>query len=106
MAIKAINRTQWTGLSTDVKPTVATSSEVELLDQFYETNTGDNYITYDGTNWTKITAAANIPAITSGAGAPVSTPVKVGDIYVDTTGKKLYFAAGLTSAADWVLANV
>lgn len=45
------------------------------------------------------------PAISSGAGAPASTPGKVGDIYVDTTGDDVYGAAGTASSADWVLLN-
>lgn len=38
---------------------------------------------------------------TSGAGAPSSTPSNVGDFYTDTTNKKLYFAVGTSSSADW-----
>ena len=45
------------------------------------------------------------PVITSGDGAPSSTPGKIGDIYVDTTNHKLYFAEGSDSSADWILAN-
>ena len=46
-------------------------------------------------------AAAGAPIITSGAGAPVSTPAAVGDIYVDTTGDNVWQAAGTASSADW-----
>lgn len=45
------------------------------------------------------------PIITSGTVAPTSTPAKVGDIYVDITNKKLYFAAGNSSSSDWIIAN-
>ncbi len=45
------------------------------------------------------------PTISSGTGVPGSTPTKVGDIYVDTTNKKLYFATGISSSADWTIAN-
>jgi hypothetical protein len=51
MAIKMIDNKHWTGLSTDTKPVSATNSGVELLDIFTETDTGIDYITYDGTNW-------------------------------------------------------
>ena len=51
------------------------------------------------------TAAAGSPTITSGIVAPASTPSKVGDIYVDTVAKKLYFASGIASAADWTITN-
>lgn len=45
------------------------------------------------------------PTITSGTSAPSSTPGKVGDIYVDITAKKLYFATGTSSSSDWIIAN-
>ena len=45
------------------------------------------------------------PTISSGILAPTSTPTKVGDIYIDTVAKKLYFATGVTSSADWIIAN-
>lgn len=45
------------------------------------------------------------PIITTGTTAPSSTPNKVGDIFIDTAGKKLYFATGVSSSADWVIAN-
>jgi len=38
---------------------------------------------------------------TSGAGAPTSTPTMVGAVYYDTTNKKFYLAAGMSSSADW-----
>ena len=45
------------------------------------------------------------PIITSGTSAPATTPNKVGDIFVDTSAKKLYFATGTSSSADWTIAN-
>lgn len=47
----------------------------------------------------------NVPAISTGTAAPSSTPSRIGDIYVDTSAKKLYFAAGTDSSADWIIAN-
>jgi len=46
-------------------------------------------------------AAAGAPIISSGAGAPASTPSADGDIYVDTTADYSYVAACTTSAACW-----
>lgn len=43
------------------------------------------------------------PDIESGAGAPSSTPTKVGDIYVDTTGQTLYIAADTDDSDGWIL---
>lgn len=45
------------------------------------------------------------PTIFSGAGAPASTPTKVGDIYIDTTGDDAYIAVGTASSADWEKSN-
>lgn len=62
-----------------------------------------------GTDNTRIVSPAALAAtttvarITSGAGAPGSTPTKVGDLYVDTTADELYVATGTASAADWRL---
>jgi hypothetical protein len=46
-------------------------------------------------------AAAGAPIISSGAGAPASTPANVGDIYIDTTADEAYIATGTASSADW-----
>jgi hypothetical protein len=45
------------------------------------------------------------PQISSGIIAPTFTPTRVGNIYVDTVAKKLYFAVGIASSADWIIAN-
>lgn len=45
------------------------------------------------------------PEISFGDGAPTTTPFKIGDIYVDETNKKLYFASGTASSSDWTIAN-
>lgn len=45
------------------------------------------------------------PTISSGTTAPASTPTKVGDVYLDTTAKKIYFATGISSSADWIIIN-
>lgn len=47
----------------------------------------------------------SMPIISSGTTAPSSTPTKVGDLYINTSGAKLYFAKGTSSSADWVIAN-
>lgn len=55
-----------------------------------------------------VTDAANVgsagaPIISSGSGAPSSTPTKVGDIYIDTTGDVAYVAVGTADSDDWAL---
>lgn len=46
-----------------------------------------------------------LPHVLSGAGAPASTPAKVGNIYIDTTGDDAYIAVGTASSADWEKTN-
>lgn len=41
--------------------------------------------------------------VTSGDGAPSSTPAAVGYIYIDTTADRAYIAVGTASSADWYL---
>ena len=38
---------------------------------------------------------------TTGTAAPAITPTYAGEIFVDTTADKIYFATGTTSSADW-----
>lgn len=45
------------------------------------------------------------PTVSTGTATPASTPTKIGDIYIDTTAKKLYFASGTSSSADWIITN-
>ena len=41
------------------------------------------------------------PTITTGSGAPISTPGKAGDIYVDTTNGTMYMAMGTAGSFNW-----
>lgn len=41
------------------------------------------------------------PDLSSGDGAPGTTPSKVGDVYIDTTNDLIYVATGTASSADW-----
>jgi len=41
------------------------------------------------------------PDVSSGAGAPGTTPGKVGDVYIDTTNDLAYVATDTSSSADW-----
>jgi hypothetical protein len=45
------------------------------------------------------------PTISSGSGAPSSTPAKIGDMYVDTVLKHTYVANGTSSSTDWIKQN-
>lgn len=46
-----------------------------------------------------------MPNITTGTAAPTTTPSRIGNMYVDTTNKKIYFATGHASSADWTITN-
>jgi len=85
------------------------------FDTTVQINVKDKYLKYtDNTqaNGYGLVSDANgvahwgrVPVITSGASAPATTPNKVGDIFVNTSAKKLYFATGTSSSADWTIAN-
>lgn len=49
--------------------------------------------------------AVYAPTVTTGTGAPSSTPTGVGHLYVDTSGKKLYVSTGTTNSSDWTILN-
>lgn len=74
--------------------------EVNDCIAFYDDNNADAYAcaTVDDVNVLN-------PDISEGAGAPSSTPAKVGDIYVDTTNDDAYIAVGTASSADWEVSN-
>ena len=46
-----------------------------------------------------------ITQFSSGTTAPSSTPVSVGQMYVDTTAKKVYVSTGTSSSSDWKILN-
>lgn len=66
----------------------------------------DGYLKYDPTNGLRIGGASgNFPLISSGSGAPATTPAKIGNIYVDTTNHKVYISDGTTNSNNWLLIN-
>lgn len=54
---------------------------------------------WDGTSWNTIGGAI------TGTAAPVTTPVRVGQQFIDTTNKKIYVATGTSSSSDWTILN-
>ena len=63
----------------------------------------DSGVTIDGSG--NFAGTSNVPYITSGAGAPASTPGKLGDIYIRTSNAKVYISTGTASSADWSIMN-
>ena len=55
---------------------------------------------WNGSTWAPATVSGG-STVTSGAGAPSSTPGGLGYIYVDTTNDAAYIAADTSSSADW-----
>ncbi len=45
------------------------------------------------------------PSISKGIIAPITTPEKVGDMYIDTVLSKVYIATDVSSASDWKIMN-
>lgn len=41
----------------------------------------------------------------SGSGAPGTTPSAIGQMYIDTTGIKVYVSTGTSSSGDWTILN-
>jgi hypothetical protein len=60
---------------------------------------------YDGIDWRNVAYSDETPTISTGTAAPATTPSKVGDMFIDTTNKKLYIATGTASSADWTITN-
>jgi hypothetical protein len=50
-------------------------------------------------------ADKSVPAIYTGVTAPAAAPAQVGDIYVDTVAAKIYAAAAVAAASDWIALN-
>ena len=83
-AIQNLSTTQINSISSPATGQVAFDTSAHVLK------------VYNGTSWS--TAGGS----SSGSGAPSSTPVAVGELYVDTTNKVLYVSVGTASSADWV----
>lgn len=63
---------------------------------------------YDGTNLyitDKTATRYTLVRMAYGTAAPATTPTANGDMFLDTTNKKLYVATGTSSSADWTILN-
>jgi hypothetical protein len=80
----------------------------------YNANANSPYV-YNGTTWVQVGGSADHGGLTglgdddhtqyaiisTGAGAPGSTPTRVGAIYQDSSNARIYVAKGTGSSADW-----
>jgi len=44
-------------------------------------------------------------AVSSGSGAPNTTPTSLGQMYIDTNAAKVYVSTGTASSGDWTILN-
>lgn len=68
--------------------------------------TANHILVADGagsSSWTDVPGLATKAGVSSGIGAPSSTPSSVGDIHVDLTNDLIYIATATSSSADWDL---
>jgi len=73
-------------------------SGVRLIQDLSGLDTDDRTITYPNQSGTAA-------VITSGTAAPTTTPVSLGQIFIDTTNAKVYVSTGTSSSADWKILN-
>jgi hypothetical protein len=80
----------------------------------YDEDSNATYV-FNGSNWVQMGGTADHGGLTglsdddhtqytlisSGAGAPGSTPGRVGELYIDTTGDRAYISTGTASSGDW-----
>lgn len=87
-------------MKSGTQPTASVASQSEIT---YRGGIITNDISYGNDGMSK----ATFPIISSGTVAPAPTfaPTKVGDIYVNTTSKKVYIASGNTASTDWNILN-
>ena len=96
---------KYTATGSDGTGDFVTVSERGIGGTTEQTHVIGEYVRMDVTAQTIQEISDTMPTISSGAVAPSSTPSKVGDVYVDTTAKKIYFATGSSSSADWSIVN-
>jgi hypothetical protein len=106
------NQATGTATNTDLlisrTQTAVGSGEQMFIDCWADTTTptvADRKFAVASTGEVTAPSVSCSPTISSGTAAPGTTPAKVGDIYVDTTNHKLYFADGTTNSSNWVIAN-
>jgi len=75
---------------------LATAPSSPVTGQIYYDTSVNQLKVYEGTGW------APVGGVASGAGAPASSPLSTGSMYLDTTNSLLYVSNGTASAANWI----
>lgn len=87
--------------------TTASTAPLKFTSGTNMTTPENGAIEYDGTNLFLTVSSTRylLTKTLTGTAAPATTPVAVGDHFIDTTNKKEYVATGTSSSADWTILN-
>jgi len=75
---------------------LATAPASPVSGQIYYDTTVSQLKVYEGTGW------APVGGVATGAGAPATSPLSTGSMYLDTTNSLLYVSNGTASTANWI----
>ena len=75
---------------------LSTAPSSPVTGQMYYDTTVNQLKVYEGTGWAPVGGTAYA------AGAPSTTPLSTGSIYLDTTNSVLYISNGTSSSANWI----
>ena len=75
---------------------LATAPSSPVSGQVYYDTSVNQLKVYEGTGW------APVGGVATGSGAPATTPLSIGSMYLDTTNSVLYVSNGTTSSANWI----
>jgi len=75
---------------------LATAPSSPVAGQIYYDTTVSQLKVYEGTGW------APVGGVATGAGAPATSPLSTGSMYLDTTNSLLYVSNGTASSANWI----
>ena len=78
------------------------TADIERLIEAKDSLGEASAISLDTEEWPTLTG---LPIMMIGDGAPSVIPSFIGQKYVDTTNKKLYFAFGVSAVSDWIVLN-
>ena len=75
---------------------LSTAPSSPVTGQMYYDTTVNQLKVYEGTGWAPVGGTAY------SAGAPSTTPLSTGSLYLDTTNSVLYISNGTSSSANWI----
>jgi len=75
---------------------LATAPSSPVTGQIYYDTSVNQLKVYEGSGW------APVGGVATGAGAPATSPLSSGSMYLDTTNSLLYVSNGTSSSANWI----